>query len=63
MLITILLVAAGACVFGIAASVVMSWASNRSPVWNMVFAGVVVVAFFAGLAVTLFLVTRAAFPR
>jgi hypothetical protein len=61
--VVIVLILAGACVLGIAASVVMSWASNRSALWNMVFSGVLVFTVFAALALVVIVLTRAAFPR
>jgi ABC-type Mn2+/Zn2+ transport system permease subunit len=56
-------VIAGACVFGVLASVVMGWASNRSALWNMVFGGVLALAVLAGAVIIAFLLTRAAFPN
>jgi hypothetical protein len=40
--ISVLIVVAAACAFGIAASLTISWASGKSPLWNIGF-GVVVV--------------------
>ena len=59
----IILVLAGACLFGIAASIVMSWASNRSPLWNIIFSGALVFAIFAALALVVIVLTRTAFPN
>jgi hypothetical protein len=59
---TIILALLGVCVFGIAASIVMSWASNRSPLWNMAFSGALVFAMFVALALVVIYLTRAAFP-
>jgi hypothetical protein len=59
---TLLLVAAAGCLFGLIASAVMSWASNRSAVWNMVFGGVLALAVLAGALIIAILLTRAAYP-
>lgn len=45
---TILAIAAVACVAAAGASVVMSWASNQSPLWNMVLGGVLAVVVLGG---------------
>ena len=63
MAIMILLVFAAACLFGLIASVVMTWASNRSPLWNMVFGGVLALAVLAGALVIAILLTRTAYPN
>jgi hypothetical protein len=43
------------------ASRVMSWASDRSPLWNMVFAGVVGVFVMGGAVLLAWLLAQAAF--
>jgi hypothetical protein len=58
---TFLIVLAGACVAAVALSWVMSWASNRSALWNMLFGGFFVFVVFAGAVLLAYLLTRAAF--
>jgi hypothetical protein len=62
MLLEILIVLASACVFGVIASMIMVWASNRSPLWNMLLGGVLARAVLGGALIIAFLLTRAAFP-
>jgi hypothetical protein len=57
----VLLLLASACVVGIAASIVMSWASNRSALWNMMFSGALVFGIFVAIATLVIIVTRRAF--
>jgi hypothetical protein len=61
-LINLLIVLAAACVFAIAASVVMAWASRRSTLWNMAFGGVLALAALIGALIIAWLLARAAFP-
>jgi len=63
MVVTILVIAAAASMLALLASVVMAWASNRSPLWNMAFGGVCALAVMAGALIIAFLLTRAAYPR
>jgi hypothetical protein len=63
MLLTFLLVMAGACALSLAASVLMAWASNRSALWNMMFAVVFLLAVLAGVLLIAFLLTQTAFPN
>jgi hypothetical protein len=59
---SILAVIVGACLFGLVASIVIAWASNRSAAWNMMFgAACGLAALLAALLIAL-LLTRAAFP-
>ena len=55
------LVLAGACAVAIAASIVMSWASNRSALWNMVVSGALAFGIFAAIAMLVIVMTRRAF--
>ena len=58
----ILLLLIAVAVVGLAASAVMSWASDRSALWNMVFGGVLALAVLAGAIVIAYFLTRAAYP-
>jgi len=62
MLVIIVLVLIAVVVVGLAASAVMTWASSRSALWNMVFGGVLALAVMAGALVIAYLLTRAAYP-
>lgn len=62
MWLTLALIVVTACVFSLLASLVMSWASNRSALWNMVFGGVVAFALLAGALIIAYFLTRAAYP-
>ncbi len=62
MLIPILVAAVAACAFGVAASIVMARASNRSGLWNMLFGGVLALALMAGALMIAYLLTRAVYP-
>ncbi len=62
MLVIIVLVLIAVVVVGLAASAVMTWASDRSALWNMVFGGVLALAVMAGALVIAYLLTRAAYP-
>ena len=62
MLVTILVVIASAAVLGLLASVVMSWASNRSALFNMVLGAMLAVAVLAGALIIAYLMTRATYP-
>ena len=62
MLVIIVLVLIAVVVVGLAASAVMTWASGRSALWNMVFGGVLALAVMAGALVIAYLLTRAAYP-
>jgi uncharacterized membrane protein YeaQ/YmgE (transglycosylase-associated protein family) len=52
-----------ACVCGVIASAIMSWASNRSALFNMVFGGVLAVGVLAAALIIAFLLTQAAYPN
>lgn len=54
-------VLAGACAVAIAASIVMSWASNRSALWNMVVGGALAFGIFVAIAVLVAVIMRRAF--
>jgi hypothetical protein len=56
----IIIVTAGAV--AALASAAMSWASNRSAVWNMVFGGALAFVVLACAPVIALLMTRAAYP-
>lgn len=60
--VTILIVIAGGCVFGIIASVVMSWASTRSALWNMMFGGILAFGVLAGALIIALVLARTAYP-
>ena len=62
MFVIIALVLIAVVVVGLAASAVMTWASDRSALWNMVFGGVLALAVMAGALVIAYLLTRAAYP-
>ena len=61
-LVQILVVVAGACLFGVLTSALMSWASNRPALWNMVFGGFLALAVLAGALLIAFVLTRATYP-
>jgi hypothetical protein len=61
MLIPVLILIAGG-VLAVLASIVMSWASNRSSLWNMMLGGVLAVAVLAGALIIAYLFTRLADP-
>ena len=63
MWLTLALIVIAACAFGFLASLVMSWASNRSALWNMVFGGVLAFAVLAGALLIAYLLTRRAYPN
>jgi hypothetical protein len=58
----ILTVMAAVGVLAWTASAIMSWASSRSAVWNMVFGGVLALAVLGAALVIAILLTRAAYP-
>lgn len=62
MFVAILLALIAVVVAGLAASAVMTWASSRSAIWNMLFGGVLAVGVLAGALVIAYLLTRAAYP-
>ena len=62
MLLTILVVVAGACLIGLLASIVIAWASNRSAAWNMMFGALCGLAVLLAALLIALLLTRAAFP-
>ena len=62
MLLTIMAVLAAVVVGGIIASAVMSWASNRSALFNMFFGGILAVGVIAAALIIAFLLTRATYP-
>jgi hypothetical protein len=47
-----------AAVFGLIASIVFSWASNRSAAWNLAFGAALVLGAAAGLLVAVMVVMR-----
>jgi hypothetical protein len=57
-MVLVLIVAAAACAFGVIASLVISWASRRSGLWNIGFAAVIVVASAGALLLMIVLVMR-----
>lgn len=59
---TLALIIALACAFGFLASLVMSWAGDRSALWNMVFGGILAFAVLAGALVIAYFLTRRAYP-
>jgi hypothetical protein len=59
--VTALLAAGLVCAGVLLASRVMSWASDRSPLWNMVFAGVVGLFVMGGAVLLAWLLTQVAF--
>jgi ABC-type Mn2+/Zn2+ transport system permease subunit len=62
-LLTLLVIAVAACVVGLAASVVMAWAGNRSALFNMAFGGFLASAVLAGGVLIAYCLTRAAYPN
>jgi ABC-type Mn2+/Zn2+ transport system permease subunit len=62
-LVTLLVIALATCVVGLAASVVMAWASNRSALFNLAFGGVLALAVLAGGVLIAYLLTRVAYPN
>ena len=62
MWLTLALIIVLACAFGFLASLVMSWASDRSALWNMVFGGILAFAVLAGALVIAYFLTRRAYP-
>jgi hypothetical protein len=61
-MVPILLVLLGAVVAGLCASAIMTWASSRSPLCNMVLGGVLAVGVLAGAIVIACSLARAAYP-
>jgi ABC-type Mn2+/Zn2+ transport system permease subunit len=59
----LLAIAVAASIVGLAASVVMAWASNRSALFNMAFGGLLAVAVLAGGVLIAYLLTRVAYPN
>jgi hypothetical protein len=47
-----------ACAIALGASAVMSWASNRSPLWNMALGAVLAIVVFLGILVFAYFFTR-----
>jgi hypothetical protein len=62
-MLTALAMVAAACCFGVLASIVMSRASNRSALWNMGFAVLMLVVLIALLYGTALIVTGIAMRR
>ncbi len=58
MLSTSLVAAIAAAAFGLLASIVFSWASNRSPAWNLAFGAALVLGTAAGLLVAVMIAMR-----
>ena len=61
MIVSILAVSAGACAIAIVASILIARASNRPPVWNMMFGALCGFAVLAAALLIALLLTRAAF--
>ena len=61
-MVTVLLVTAAAAACAVVAGAVMTWASNRSALWNMAFGTVLALAAIAAALLIAFLMTRAAYP-
>ena len=59
----ILAVLIAVCICGVLASAIMSWASNRSALFNMVFGGILAVGVLAAALIIAFLLTQAAYPN
>jgi hypothetical protein len=57
-MVPILLTIVSACALGIGASLLFTWASGRSAVWNIGFAVVLVVTVVAALMLTISLLMR-----
>ena len=62
MLVTVLIVIGGACLFGVLTSIVLSWASNRSALWNMAFGGILALAVLAGALIIAIVLARTTYP-
>jgi hypothetical protein len=62
MLTTSLIAAIAPAAFGLLASIVCSWASNRSPAWNLAFGAALVLGAAAGLLVAVMIAMRAYSP-
>ena len=60
-MLTYLFILVGACAIALGASAVMSWASNRSPLWNMALGGVLAFLVFVGVLVFAYFFTRSSF--
>ena len=60
MLLALLLAVIGACALGFAASIVFTWASNKSPLWNMAFGAALVLGGAAGLLLAVVIIMRLA---
>jgi|RhiMetStandDraft_4_1073278.scaffolds.fasta_scaffold1396904_1 XapX domain-containing protein len=63
MLSTSLVAAIAAAAFGLLASIVFSWASNRSPAWNLAFGAALVLGTAAGLLAAVTIAMRWYSPR
>jgi hypothetical protein len=60
MLVALLLALLGACAFGFAASVIFTWASGKSALWNMAFGAALVLLGAAGLLLAVVIIMRLA---
>ena len=58
----IMAVLSAVCICGAIASAIMSWASNRSALFNIVFGGILAAAVLAAAVIIAFLLTQAAYP-
>jgi hypothetical protein len=56
----LLLALLGACAFGYAASIVFTWASDKSALWNMAFGAALVLAGAAALLLAVVIIMRLA---
>ena len=63
MVTTVVLVAVAAAVCGVIAGAIMTWASRRSPLWNMAFALLLGLAAVAAAFVIAWIMTRRAYPN
>ena len=61
MILTLLLIVGAACVAAIGSSVIMSWASNRSALANMVLGSLLAIAVLVAALIIALLMTRATF--
>jgi hypothetical protein len=58
MVTSIVIAAVAACAFGLIASIVFSWASNRSAAWNLAFGAAIVLGTAAGLLTAVVIAMR-----
>jgi len=58
MVTSIVIAAVATCAFGLIASIVFSWASNRSAAWNLAFGAAIVLGTAAGLLTAVVIAMR-----